>query len=188
MDGIDRLVSGAHRLDDAGRTGNRISAGENMRDVCLHGMRIYSQQIPTGPFQIRNRFRPGAVRCLTDGRDDRIAGNNKFRPFLRHRATPAAFIRGPQLGLDAFDAGNPTVFFKYSDRCGEILKPDRFFDGTFDLFSIRGHLFFGATVDHRYGIRPQTSGHTGRIDGHIAAADHNDLFSDIGCPVKVDIA
>ena len=125
-----------------------------------------------GQLQVGHLLRPGHVGSLADGRDHRVAGDDEFGAFHRHRPAAAGVVRGAQLGVYAFKSHHPVVAGQDPYRCREGGKFDALVPGTLDLFGVGRHLLFGTAIDHGDRLGAQSSGGASGVDGHVAATHH----------------
>jgi len=124
-------------------------------------------------------FRTGAgggpmdVDPLADRRDHPVAVDDELGTFHRYRTPAAAAVRGSQFRPQAFETDHLALFADNANRHAQVRNLDALGEGVFDFFRIGRHFFTAASIDDfdRRCAQPQC--HPGRIQGHIAAADHH---------------
>ncbi len=87
-----RLLSRGHGFDGDGRTGKQVAAGKDAREAGLIRHRIGHNRPPAGQFDPFRAFQETAVDPLTDGRDNHVTFDIKFRTGNRDRS-PSAGLR-----------------------------------------------------------------------------------------------
>ncbi len=174
--GFRRPVPRRHGVNDRSRTAHRITAGKYVRQNGLQGVGI-DRKGPHSPHLEPAVGGPVGVDLLTDGGNDHIAGYDEFRVGHRHRSASATLIGRPQFGADALEAAHSAIRRHHPHRSGQIMDDHPFRQGTFDFLGIGGHFLAAASINHAHLVTTQPQGGSGRIDGHVAAADHDHLVA-----------
>ena len=100
------------------------------------------------------------------------AGRTNSEPAMTSGLRRPLLSNSPERCPDALDARHPAVLGHDPLRDHEGVDVDALFFGLDDLFLVGGHVLLLPPVEDRDGGRTQTEGRPGRVDGHIAAADH----------------
>ena len=164
-------------IDDGIRTGYGISAGKHTWDIGRHRGLIRHKCIPAGNIQTVISREEGQVRLLTDGRNDDVGFNDKFRTFYRHGTSSPTLIGFTQFHFQAFHSGYFAVLADNLNRRCQIMNLYAFIFGFFDLGIIGGHFFAGTPIYNMDFFTFQPDSSSCSIDGRIPTTDYDDFIS-----------
>ena len=186
VDRDGRLLPGADGLDDRGRAGHDVTAGEYAGDVRRIGHRIDVEGVPFvdgDPALLRDE---GEIRRLADRRDDAVAGDREFRTLDRDGTAASAGVGLAQLHPDALDPRDLPGLAEDADRGHEEFHLDPLFEGLLDLLGCGRHLRPGAAVEDEDLLRTRADGRPDGIHRDVPAADDGDPVAEGDLLAQVD--
>jgi len=147
--GYGCLFSGRHSLHNGSRSADGIATRKDIGIVRLQGRRIHIEGPPCTQCAGALIGQTGPIALLTDGRNDRIHIEDEFGTLNRDGPASAAFIRFPELHLDALQTADTSIFADDPYRAGECHDFDTLFTALLDLHLVGRHLGKASPVDDK---------------------------------------
>ena len=184
--GDGRFLTGVDGLDDRGRTGDDVAAGENARHI---GGKRYGIDVKGVPFIDGDAASLGhkvQIRRLTDSGNDCVAFDDEFGTFDRKGPASAAGVRFTQLHTEALDSRKLSVFADDANRGHQEFHLDPFFQGLLDFFGGRRHFRAGAAIKNKYVLGAGADGRPDSVHGDVPAADDGDTVTQENLLAQID--
>ena len=177
VDALGGFLAAGHGVDHRFGTVKGIAAGKDPVDGGLQGHRVGFQA--AGPGNGDTLFLDAVqVGALADGDDDGIAEKGLAFRLVVSGIEATVFVEDCRAGLE-FDARHPLAFVYIKGFGAEAVDDiDVAFQGLFDFVFPGGHLFALFQADQGDVFGPFALGGQGHVDGHVAAADHDDVLAE----------
>ena len=168
-DGLGRMMSVRHGLDQRSRSQHHVAAGEDSWH--LRGERGVGRDLAA--FERHSLD----VRGLADGDDDVVGSDGEVASFDWDRLAPSRGIRLAQLHAQALEPGYLAVAGDDLHGIGQQLELHALFLGLLNFLGQSGHFNAATAIDNRHFLRAHAQGSARGVHGHVATADDNRLLA-----------
>src|SRR5450759_1944823 len=186
------LLAVADRIDKGRWAPHCVAAGEHLGMGRPEVDPVRRYRPPRAHRELAGQ--PAQIDRQTDGRDDRVAGDDELRARDRPGEATSALVRLAKLHTHALEPGGPTVVADQDAGWSrQILEPQAFFIALQDLPCVGRHLVARAPVDQGHITLPaldrlQAERTPGRVHGDRTSTDDDHPVADRSTAVEVDVS